>query len=330
MNTDLVVFMPLSVLILAMLLDMILGEPKRYHPLVGYGYLVKYLSDMFNRVPEQKKAIVWGGLAWCLAVIPLVAVFMWCYGSLTSKIISDSFFISFAGASLWQYIIDSFVLYLCIARKSLRDHILAVYRPLTGGDLTAARKSVSFIVSRDTRHLSEHSVRCATIESALENGADAIFAPIFWFLTLGAPGVLFYRLVNTLDAMWGYKNTEFLYFGKVAAHADDVMNWIPARLVAISYSLLGNSRVAWQSWRQQAPLCASPNAGPVMAAGAGALQIEVGGNAQYHGKLEIRPPLGMGASPNDKDILRTLQLIDHTLILWCSVSVVLLILIYYS
>lgn len=310
MNIEVFLFAHLLSLFLALVLDTLLGEPKRYHPLVAYGSLVNYLSAEFNISASNKVKLLMGGLAWGIAVIPLTAIVAYLHYILVVQ---------------HEYItaiifLESVILYCCIARKSLHQHVLAVYRPLSRGEVDKARQAVGLIVSRDTASLDKRGIRSAAIESALENGADGIFAPIFWFLLLGAPAALCYRLVNTLDAMWGYRNDKFFYFGRVAARADDLMNWFPARLVAFSYSMLGSHRSGMQAWRDQAHKCASPNAGPVMAAGAGALQIEVGGNAIYHGNLEQRPVLGIGAKPSDEDIVRSLQLVDKTLILWLVLS----------
>lgn len=179
-----------------------------------------------------------------------------------------------------------------------------------------ARQRTSYLVSRETAAMNEEQVARATVESLLENGNDAIFGALFWCAVAGAPGVILFRLANTLDAMWGYRNARFESFGKIAARLDDLLNFIPARLTALSYALLGRTRAALACWRRQAPAWSSPNAGPVMAAGAGSLGLQLGGAAIYESVTEARPPLGEGAPPHGADIPRALALISRSLWLW--------------
>ncbi|HEX8962160.1 MAG TPA: CobD/CbiB family cobalamin biosynthesis protein, partial [Rhodocyclaceae bacterium] len=181
------------------------------------------------------------------------------------------------------------------------------------------RRRVGWMVSRDTSVLDEEGVSRAAAESVLENGNDAIFGTLFWFFVAGGPGALLYRLANTLDAMWGYRDARRVHFGWAAARIDDVLNFIPARLTALTYALLGRTGVALACWRTQAGAWSSPNAGPVMAAGAGALAVRLGGAAIYHGAAEQRPTLGAGAPPAAADVGRAVALVERGQWLWLAV-----------
>jgi len=212
-------------------------------------------------------------------------------------------------------------LYFALGHQSLREHAQRVHHALTKGDLEDARAKVGCIVSRDTGQMDAQAVASAAVESVLENGNDAVFGALFWFLIAGAPGVLLYRLANTLDAMWGYRTPRYLYFGWAAARLDDVLNFVPARLTALTYALIGHTRGALHCWRLQAGAWDSPNAGPVMAAGAGALGIGLGGGAYYHGEWEERPALGIGPRPDATAIPAALRLVRLGVILWLLVVV---------
>jgi len=302
----------LSVLV-ALIADRIFGELKRCHPVVGFGHYACFLERrIFVANLDAGCEIAAGVFAWSLAILPGAALLVWCRFTYPQT----------------TFIVDAAMLYICIAHRSLREHVTQVFDALCQNDIKKSRIKVGAIVSRDVSQLDAGGVRKAAIESALENGSDAVFAAIFWFVLLGAPGVAVYRMANTLDAMWGYRNRRYGNFGKFAAKMDDLLNWAPARLVALSYVLLGNSQSAWRAWKTQAHACASPNGGPVMASGAGALGIQVGGEAFYEGKVENRSKLGYGSTPDNTDILRALYLVDKTLVLWCATVAAVSILFY--
>lgn len=294
---------PLMILA-AVLLDRLLGEPRRFHPLAGFGSLAQRVEKIFYGAAGVSAASrhVRGIVAICVLLIPFVAL-----ATLLQQL------------AIFGTLFSIILLYFAIAPRSLSEHAGRVAEAFSSNDLTAARQAVSMLVSRDTTQLDEERVARATVESVLENGNDAIFAALFWFVVAGAPGVLLYRLSNTLDAMWGYRNQRYNEFGWAAARLDDVLNFIPARLTALSYALLGNTRSALRCWRLQAPAWDSPNAGPVMAAGAGSLQVQLGGAAIYHGQPEQRPPLGCGIAASAMDIMRAVQLVRRTLYLWLIV-----------
>jgi adenosylcobinamide-phosphate synthase len=291
----------------ACILDRLLGETPRFHPLVGYGKLASRVEQHFNLRQSASTAGKIGLMCWALLVVAPTIVTAWLFA------IADP---------LLQLFMGTLLLYLVIGGRSLQEHAARVHGDLTAGNLSDARIHVSWLVSRDTRQLDGTAVSKACIESVLENGNDALFAPIFWFCLLGPAGAVLYRLANTLDAMWGYRTPRYLHFGRAAAKLDDALNYLPARLTACSYALVGNTRRALACWRTQAPGWDSPNAGPVMAAGAGALQIQLGGAADYHGATEERPTLGEGLKPQADDIRRAQQLVRHTLWLWLGLIAV--------
>lgn len=286
-------------------LDLLLGEVPRWHPLVGFGRCADVVERLLNRGGQR---FVRGLLGWLLLVLP---------GAALAYVL---------GTHGWPGLaLQAGLLYFCIGLRSLREHNLPIAEALQQGDLPRARQLTGRIVSRDTQNAEAADLAKASSESLLENGNDAVFGTLFWFVLAGGPGALLFRLANTLDAMWGYRNARFLVFGRVAARIDDALNWLPARLTAASYTLLAatpaDKRRALHCWRTQAPAWPSPNAGPVMASGAGALGLALGGAATYDGVIEQRPPLGLGRAAGATDIRRAWRLVAATCALWVSLIV---------
>ena len=285
-------------------LDRLLGEPQRLHPLVGFGNTASALERLLRPAsasppasPIVERMLGIAGVA--ILIVP---------ATLATAAISQ---LGYPGI-----VLDIIVLYFCIAPRSLEEHVQRVFDALQSGDLAGARAAVARMVSRDTETMSKEDIARAAVESVLENGNDAIFGALFWFLLLGAPGALAFRLANTLDAMWGYRTPAYLYFGWAAARLDDVLNWIPARLTALTYCLAGSTANALRCWRLQARHWYSPNAGPVMAAGAGALSVMLGGSAQYAGEWKDRPALGSGHPAAPADIEAAIVLLRRSLLIW--------------
>ena len=338
-------------------LDMLLGEPRRWHPLVGFGRLANAIERRLNRrklgAPSNDADTIQdkgqashtnkakdepgagraaGGVAWSLAVLPIVAlpclVLAWLQHQFGMMAVAAAIPVTalrelLAEPGTARYLIPALamhviLLYACLGLRSLRDHTKPISDALRAGDLAKARTLTSYIVSRDTADASESDLTKAGVESLLENGNDAVFGTLFWFVVAGGPGALLFRLANTLDAMWGYRSPRFNHFGWAAARIDDVLNWVPARLTACSYALLGKTRLAWQCWRRQAPAWPSANAGPVMAAGAGALGLALGREASYDGVPEVRPPLGMGEPARREDLGRAWRLVWKATVLWVA------------
>lgn len=288
----------------AVLLDWLLGEPRRWHPLVGFGALAdrlewKLYGDAAITARARRRR---GALALLLLLLPFTAA----AAALAA--------LPYAGT-----VFSVLMLYAALGHKSLHDHARPVAAALSNHDDDEARRLVARMVSRDSAAL---DITGATTESVLENGNDGVFGALFWFAIAGAPGAVLYRMANTLDAMWGYRNDRYRYFGWAAARLDDVLNYVPARLTAITYAVLGKTRRALRCWRTQASAWDSPNAGPVMAAGAGALGLTLGGPARYQGEWHQRPVLGVGRAPDIADIERALGLVRQGVWLWLGLLVV--------
>lgn len=304
-------------LLFALALDYRFGEPKKYHPLVGFGRYVDFLQRHFNAPTgtriDSRSQFIQGALACLLAIIPIVGIVVVIQHSVPDFI---------------NVFIDAGLLYLCIGWSSLQQHARAIFDELKINQIDGAQTKLSWIVSRDTQQLDATQIAQASVESVLENSSDALFATLFWFMIAGVEGAILHRLVNTLDAMWGYKNTQFLYFGRFSAYFDDVLNYLPARLTAYGFVFCASSveqgKKALMCWRTQAKACASPNGGPVMTAGAGALNVQLSEGAWYktiqgsEDKLEWheKPAMGCGESANVDTIVESLTLVQRTLLFW--------------
>lgn len=292
------------VALVAVWLDRLLGEPQRLHPLVGFGRLAGGIERAFYGGGElTPRARRWRGVtALALAVLPFVAG-AW----------------AVVQTPLVGVAAEVALVYLALGGRSLEEHARRVAEALEAGALEEARRRVGDMVSRDTEAMEPEDVARAAVESVLENGNDAVFGTLFWYVLAGAPGVMLYRLSNTLDAMWGYRTSRYLHFGWAAARLDDALNYLPARLTALTYALLGRFEAALRCWRAQGAAWDSANAGPVMAAGAGALGVRLGGPAVYHGALKARPALGEGRTPRATDIARATALVRRGTWLWLGV-----------
>ncbi|WP_211317040.1 adenosylcobinamide-phosphate synthase CbiB [Arenicella xantha] len=296
--------------ILALLLDQWLGEPRRWHPLVGFGRAAYYLEKIFNRSGSAHRQFINGIFCLLILLVPAVALIAF----IQHKLVVYSLTIT--------VLFDIVVLYWAIGLKSLTQHVQQVEANLSTGQLSSARQALALIVSRDTSQLEATDIAAGAIETTLENGCDAVFGALFWYLIAGAPGVIAYRLINTLDAMWGYRTKRYEWFGKSAAVLDDIANYVPARLTALSYALCGNTKLAIISWRRFAAKLDSPNAGPVMCAGAGSLNLKLGGDAVYQGQLKTKIEFGGDRPPHHSDISASIGLLNRAVCAVCLLLVV--------
>ena len=306
----------------AIIIDALLGEARRYHPLVGFGHCANYLERIFNHPLMQKNHQTESLQADKQTDISTFRLKNFLMGlistvALVCPIIALTYFLTLPlEGSFYTYLIDIFIVYWAIGLQSLRQHVAPIQVALNTNNIELARKRVSFIVSRNTEQLNKQEITKAAIETTLENGNDALFAVLFCYVVGGVELVVAYRLINTLDAMWGYRNNRFEFFGKTVAKLDDLLNFIPARLTALSYSICGNFKVGMCSWFTQAALLKSPNAGPVMTAGAGSLDLQLGGNTYYHGKLVEKPLFGGKKDALPDDIGRSINLVYCSTIIW--------------
>lgn len=286
---------------LALAVDRLVSEP-RLHPLTGFGSAANWLENRMNR----SASVSLGVLAVLILVLPLGFLVWWTERALATNL-------------LFTVLFDTTALWFVIGWQSMKAHALAVYRPLVESDLDEARQRLAMIVSRETGAMDTQQASIATVESVFENGNDCLFASLFWFAVAGPTGAIVHRLVNTLDAMWGYRTSRFDRFGRFAARLDDLMAYLPARLTALSYALAGQTAAALTCWKTQGPLHRSPNAGVVIAAGAGAMDITLGGSAVYQGIVKTKSPLGSGPPPTPQSILHAIRIVNNALAIWIIV-----------
>ena len=206
-------------------------------------------------------------------------------------------------------VLETFLCYQLLAARSLCDESLPVYEALRKSDLAGARRSLSMIVGRDTAVLDEKGVIKAAVETIAENASDGVVAPLFWIALFGIPGGCFYKAVNTMDSMIAYKNDRYRWFGSCAAHLDDVVNFLPARLAGLlmvaAAGLCGfDMKNAWRVFRRDRLRHESPNSAHTEAACAGALRVQLAGPAQYEGRMEDKPFLGAPLRPVEPEDIR--------------------------
>jgi adenosylcobinamide-phosphate synthase len=258
--------------------DLLLGDPRHWpHPIKAYGYLIQNGTRLLNK----GKGRFWKGTL--LTMTCCVAVFG---------------FFAFAQSVLMKiwppgyYLFSSLFVFFALANKSLLQEGEEVFDTLEHQGLEAGRKRLSWIVGRETAHLSAQQVRLAVLESMSENLSDGVIAPLLFYAAGGLPAMMLYKMINTLDSMIGYRREPFRLFGCFAARLDDVANFIPARVTAFLMVLVTASRRGLQFIFRYGPAHASPNSGYPEAALAGILDCRFGGPNIYHGITVIKPFIG--------------------------------------
>lgn len=264
-------------LLVGVLMDCVLGDPMGLpHPVVGYGRLISFFEHRWNHGQNRKLK----GMLMTVLLVAGVAAVVW--GVLVMA----------RNLSVWLEVVLSAVLvFYCLAGKTLIDEVQAVFRE-TDISLERGRKQVARIVGRDTSELTAQEVRIAALETLAENLSDGVVAPLFWYMVAGVPGMMAYKMVNTLDSMVGYKNERYRNFGCFAARLDDVANYIPARLTALLMVLVSGRWSLLAFVKRYGRQHASPNSGYPESALAGILDCRFGGPHVYFGQVVDKPWIG--------------------------------------
>jgi len=280
---------------LGFLLDAAVGDPRRGHPVAGFGSAFSAVERRFWADSRRR------GLACTVAAVGSVAV----VAALAER--------AARRRPLTETAVIAVATWVALGGTSLAREAAVMAGHLERGDLPAARQRLGHLCSRDATGLDEAELARAAVESVAENTSDAVVAPLLWAAVGGVPGVLAHRAVNTLDAMVGYRTPRHVRFGWAAARLDDLLGLAPARLTAGLVAALaplvgGAPDAALRAWRRDAAAHPSPNAGPVEAAFAGALGVRLGGSSTYAGHVEDRGRLGDGPSVVCADLARTVRL----------------------
>ena len=270
------------------LLDLLVADPAWLpHPVVGFGKLIAAGEKRWNKGDgRRRKGAVLAGALIAGAFLATCALLLG-LGWLSEAI---------GFGRILQYAAEAILVFYCLAGTTLIREVREVFRAVDRS-LEDGRRQVARIVGRDTANLSAQEIRTAALETLAENLSDGVVAPLFWLLLLGVPGMVAYKMVNTLDSMVGYRNERYLEFGRFAAKADDVANWIPARLTAFLMLLAAGKLKLLPFVRKYGPQHLSPNSGWPEAALAGILDCRFGGPHYYFGEEVVKPYIGSNDRP---------------------------------
>lgn len=313
--------MTLGAIVAGFILDLIFGDPHWLpHPICLIGNLIGFLEKNLRRLlAPGKTALLLGGALMVVIVISLSYVVPYAVLMLAEQV------------SPWlRFALETVMFYQIFATKCLRDESMKVYTALHNNDLEDARVKLSWIVGRDTKELTAEEVTKGAVETVAENTADGIIAPMFYMFIGGAPLAFLYKGINTMDSMVGYKNDKFLYFGRCAAKLDDVANLIPARITGIlmilaSYFLNMNAAGAWKIFWRDRYNHLSPNSAMTESVTAGALNIQLGGDHYYFGKLVHKDTIGDNIRPV---VAEDIVAVNNLLYMTAVISLLLFSLVY--
>jgi len=275
--------------------DRLFGDPRRWHPVAGFGRAAGALEQRIYR-PDRTAGAAFTALAVGVPVLLGAAATV----ATRRRPVARA---ALVAAGTWTV----------LGGRTLRHEAHVMGRALRDGDLPAARQRLGHLCGRDPSALDEPELARATVESVAENTSDAVVAPLLWGAVAGLPGLVGYRAANTLDAMVGHRSPRYARFGTPAARLDDLLNLVPARLtglltVAVAPVAHGDRERAWRVWRRDRNDHPSPNAGQCEAAMAGALGVRLGGRNVYFGRSEVRPFLGDGPRPEARHLPRAARI----------------------
>ncbi len=307
-----------AALVVGFIIDCFVGDPYCIpHPVIGIGKWISFFDKTLRRGNSNPKDVSRGALT-----VILVAL-------ISTVVPSLVLLLAWMIHPVAYFVVNSIMCWQILAARQLLKEGQKVQRALEKGDTEGARYAVSMIVGRDTDVLDEDGIAHAAVETVAENTSDGVIAPLIWMILFGAVGGFFYKSINTMDSMLGYKNEKYLYFGRAAAKTDDFVNYIPARisglLMVISAPIVKlNAKNAWKIFRRDRYKHASPNSAHTESACAGALGLRLAGDAVYGGVVHKKAYIGDPVKEIEpQDITRAGRLMYAASVLMLVIGVIL-------
>ena len=300
-------------ILLGFILDTIIGDPyKLPHPIRWIGSFISILEKLCRKIAKSNTMLMILG-----AILVFIVVFV--SGGITLLVLKLASFNKYA-----YLIVSSVICYYMLAGKSLKTASMKVYKAFENNDTEGARKAVSMIVGRDTQSLTKEGIIKAAVETVAENSSDGVVAPLIYMLIFGPVGGVVYKAVNTMDSMIGYVEEKYFYIGKFAAKLDDVLNYIPARISGIlviisAFILRYDYKNAFRIFKRDRKKHASPNSAQTESAMAGALGVQLAGDATYFGVVHKKPYIGDKKREIENEDIKRANDIMYTMTIICLV-----------
>ena len=300
-------------ILLGFILDTIIGDPyKLPHPIRWIGSFISILEKLCRKIAKSNTMLMILG-----AILVFIVVFV--SGGITLLVLKLASFNKYA-----YLIVSSVICYYMLAGKSLKTESMKVYKAFENNDTEGARKAVSMIVGRDTQSLTKEGIIKAAVETVAENSSDGVVAPLIYMLIFGPVGGVVYKAVNTMDSMIGYVEEKYFYIGKFAAKLDDVLNYIPARISGIlviisAFILRYDYKNAFRIFKRDRKKHASPNSAQTESAMAGALGVQLAGDATYFGVVHKKPYIGDKRREIENEDIKRANDIMYTMTIICLV-----------